>query len=199
MSEISPAKKPRASNNASEKEIDRLEKQFDKFEEEVSSLNLDRMNEAKKADQEPATKLSDKQIEKNNDHYLKPKRSISSQEKFNEKFRKEFDFAKEYVNFIAENFEIIGEKIEMWTKPFPGVPAEYWEIPSNKPVWGPRYVAEQLKRCQYHRLIMNEAAPVGSEGGVTYTGAIVVDSIKNRLDANPVSTRKSFFMGANNF
>jgi len=31
-------------------------------------------------------------------------------------------------------------------KPFPGMPAEEWAIPTNKPINGPRYVAEQIKK-----------------------------------------------------
>jgi len=59
------------------------------------------------------------------------------------------NFQKEYVQFIAENKEIIGETIEIWTRPFGGMPAEFWKVPVNKPVWGPRYLAEQIKRCYY--------------------------------------------------
>ena len=44
----------------------------------------------------------------------------------------------------------LSEKIEIWTRPYGGIPAEYWEVPSNKPVWGPRYLAEQIKRARYH-------------------------------------------------
>ena len=36
---------------------------------------------------------------------------------FNEKFRKAYEFDKEYVRFIAENYEIIGESISFGHAP----------------------------------------------------------------------------------
>lgn len=176
-------------------ELDKAEKQFEAFEENVKSLTLDRMNSAPKQDVEPQTKISQKDLDKSKDIYLKPKRTVGSKEKFNEEYREDYNFAKEYVHFIAENKEIIGETLEFWTKPFTGMPAEEWVIPTNKPVWAPRYVAEQLKRKYYHRL-KTEDRPTSIEGNATYYGAMVIDTTIQRLDAIPVSTRRSIFMGA---
>jgi hypothetical protein len=100
---------------------------------------------------------------------------------------------------IAENKEIIGETIEIWTRPYGGMPAEFWKVPCNKPVWGPRYLAEQIKRAHYHRLTMQENRIVGSDGMGQYFGSMAVDSTIQRLDAMPVSTRKSLFMGSSSF
>lgn len=181
-----------------ETELEKLEKQVDAFNDNVNQLTLDRMNEAPKKELEPQTKLSSSEIEKSKDIYLKPSRSISSSQKFNEKFRENWNFDKEYVQFIAENNECKGDAIEMWTRPYGGVPAEFWQIPTNKPVWGPRHLAEQIKRCCYHRLTMENKA-VGQDGAAQYYGAMAVDSTIQRIDARPVSTRKSIFMGAHNF
>lgn len=191
--------KPEVSSKHAQNELDKAEKQFDKFNEEVKNLTLDRMNAAPKEESEQQTKLSQKEIEKSKDVYLKPKRSISSKEKFNEAFREDYNFAKEYVHFIAENKEVIGETINLWTKPFPGVPAEEWEVPTNKPLWGPRHLAEQIKRATYHRLVMHDTTPVGSDYAGTYVGTMVADTIVQRLDAHPVSSKKSVFMGASGF
>lgn len=192
---MSEAKKTRV-NSEGQRELDKAEGQFKEFDDQVKSLTLDRMNAAPKQELEPQTKLSQSQIEKSKEIYLKPKRTISSQEKFNEKFRDDYNFSKEYVQFIAENKEIIGESIEMWTKPFPGVPAEEWVVPTNKPVWGPRHVAEQIKRANYHKLSMQNNVTTGSDHqGNQYFGSMVVDNIIQRLDAYPVNTRKSIFMG----
>lgn len=177
-------------------ELERAEEQFDNFDKQVQSMTLDHMNEAPKLEQEPQTKLAQADLQKSKEVYLKPQRSIGSREKFNENFRDDYNFAKEYVNFISENKEIIGESIEMWTKPFPGVPAEFWIIPVNKSVWAPRYVAEQIKRKNYHRLTMDNRA-THSDGTGQYFGNIVVDNTVQRLDAYPVSSKKSLFMGAN--
>lgn len=198
-------KKPQASSGLAQKELDKAEKQFEAFEKEIKDLTHDRMNaDAKSEDSERQTKLSQKEIENSKEIYLKPKRKIPSAEKFNEKFREDYNFAKEYVCFIAENCEIIGESIPIWTKKFPGQPAEEWSVPVNKPVWGPRYLAESIKACTYHRLVMQEAYNqgnlTGSDGMGTYTGNIIVDSVQQRLNAYPAhQVHKSVFMGASGF
>jgi hypothetical protein len=191
------AEKPKV-NSESQKEIEKVEAQLKVYEDQIKDLTMDRMNAAPKQETEMQTKLAQKDIEKSKDIYLKPKRSVSCKEKFNEKFREKYEFAKEYVNFVAENKEIVGETIDMWTRPFPGMPAEWWEIPTNKAIWAPRYVAEQLKRKYYHRL-KSEERPHASEGGMTFYGSMVVDTTIPRLDAHPVSNKKSVFMGASSF
>lgn len=186
--------RPKATSLA-EQEMDKAEKQFDAYEQKIKDLTLDRMNEAPKREIEPQTKMSQAEIAKSKDIYLKPAKSIGSREQFNENYRDEYNFSKEYVQFTAENKEIIGETIELWTKPFAGMPAEFWQVPTNKPVWAPRYVAERIKGCSYHRMTMQNA-PVNSDGMAQYYGHMVVDSTVQRLDAIPISSRKSIFMGA---
>lgn len=183
------------SKSISQKELDKAEKQLEAFEENINSLTMDRMNQAPKHEIEPQTKLSQQQLQKSKDIYLKPHVSIGSKEKFNENYRDQYNFAKEYVQFIAENKEIIGELIEMWTKPFAGMPAEFWKVPVNKPVWGPRYLAEQIRKCTYHRLVMQDHVS-SSDGLGQYYGTMAADKVINRLDAMPVSSNKSIFMGA---
>lgn len=191
-------KKPIPKTSLAEKELDKLDKEFKEFDDQVKSLTLDQMNQAPKQDVEPQTKIAQSDIAHMKDIYLKPSRSIGSQEKFNEKYRADYNFAKEYVHFTAEHREIKGESIEMWTKPFAGMPAEYWQVPTNKPIWAPRYVAEQIKRATYHRLTMENKMTDGNSN-YQYFGAIAVDTTVQRLDAIPVSQKKSIFMGANNF
>lgn len=196
-------RKPRANSSKGQQELDKVEKQFEAFNDKVQELTLDRMNQAPKKELEPQTKMSQNELANTRDIYLKPKRSIGSKEKFNEAYRDQYDFAKEYVNFIAQNNMIVGEAIEMWTKPFAGLPAEEWVVPCNKPVWAPRYVAEQIKRCSYHVLSMSAEANqnnyTGSDSAGEYHGQMVVDNVVNRIDANPVIRQKSVFMGARNF
>lgn len=171
------------------------EKQFEKFDEDCKNLTMDRLNQTPKEEVEPQTKLSQKEIDKSKQHYLKPERSINNNQKFNENFREKYDFQRQYVQFIAENKEIIGDTIELWTRPFGGVAAEFWKVPVNKPVWGPRYLAEQIKRKFYHRLIMQPTVS-NADGMGQYYGTLAADTTIQRLDANPVSTSRSFFMGA---
>lgn len=189
-----------------QEEIDRIDDQMNAYESELKKMNMDKMNEAPNQELEPQTKLSQREIDKSQEIYLKPERSIYAAnpktgqgETFNEKFRKQYDFAKEYVRFIAENNEIVGETIEAWTKPFQGLPAEFWKVPVNKPVWGPRYLAEQLTRCQYHRIVMNEQKISSQDGMGSYTGAIEITETRERISARPAKQEKSVFMGASGF
>lgn len=195
----SQTSKPKVSSQFAQKELDKAEKQFERFEQEVKDCTLDRMNAAPKAEEEQQTKISNREAQKADGIWLKPKRTISSKEVFNENYRDEYNFKKEYVKFIAEHKEIIGETITLWTKKFAGIPAEEWEVPTNKVVWGPRYLAERIKECSYHRLRMDEQRMTGADGYGSYTGQLVVDNIVQRLDAMPVGERKSIFMGASGF
>jgi hypothetical protein len=193
------SEKPKAKNSESAKELEKAEKQFDAFDQNIKDLTVDRMNMSSKQDMEQQTKISQKDLEKSKDIYLKPKRTIGCRDKFNEDYRDQYNFDKQFVHFIAENKEIIGEAIDIWTRPYAGMPAEEWEIPVNTPVWGPRYLAEQLKRKFYHRLTMENRGSSGSDSAGQYFGTMVVDTTIQRLDAHPVSARKSIFMGANTF
>lgn len=184
-------------------ELEKAKTDFDSFDANVKELTMDRMNMAPKKEieaQSDTLKISEK--EKNEKGYtrLKPFRSIGCREKFNEAHRSDYEFQKEYVCFEAENHEIIGEEIDLWTRPFPGMPAEEWKVPVNMPVWGPRYLAEQLKRKSYHRLIMKENQITGSDNqGHKYFGSMAADSTIQRLDARPVTQRKSVFISGAGF
>lgn len=193
-----PGRPPKGGSLA-EQELDKAQEQFEAYDKNIKDMTLDRMNQAPKEDIEPQTKLSQAQISKTKDIYLKPERSIGCKEKFNEAYRDDYNFQKEYVQFIAENKEIIGEAIELWTRPFAGMPAEFWKVPTNKPVWGPRYLAERIKGCTYHRLVMQQNVITEANSIGQMYGALAADTIINRLDAHPVSQKKSFFMGANAF
>lgn len=186
-------------NSESAKELQKAQTQIDAFDANIKEMTMDRMNAAPKKEEEQQTKLSSKEIEKAPGVYLKPERAIGCKDKFNENYRKDYEYAKEYVQFVAEHKEIIGETIDMWTRPFGGMPAEYWRVPTNKPVWGPRYLAEQIKRKCYHRLVMQQNQINSSDGMGQYYGNLAVDTTVQRLDAHPVSQRKSIFMGANSF
>ena len=189
--------KPKASSSLAEKELDKAEAQFKAYDENIKAMTLDRMNEAPKEEKDMQTKLAKSEIEKMGGIYLKPSVTIGCRDKFNEKFRSELEYAKTYVQFIAENREITGDTIDIWTRPFGGMPAEYWNVPPNKPVWGPRYLAEQIKSCKYHRFVQQDSISLGNTAHGQYHGGIAVDTTIQRLDAFPVSSQKSIFMGGN--
>lgn len=189
--------KPKVSASA-QRDLDKAEQKFDKFQEELNSVSNEVGKSLPIKETEAQTKLSSREIAKKNEIYLKPERTIPDNQKFNEKFRDEWNFQKEYVNFIAEHKEIIGDVIEAWTHPFGGVGAQFWKIPSNKPIWAPRYVAEQLKRARYVRYVTQNRTS-GSEGGMEFYGGLIAETQIQRLDAHPVSNQKSIFMGSSGF
>lgn len=173
-------------NSESQKELDRAEKQFEAFEEQVKSLNVDEMNKAPKLELEPQTKISTREANKSDAPYIKPLRSINSKERFDERYRDMHTKAWEYIKCIVENNEILGEAIEVWTKKFPGDPAHFWKVPVNKPVYIPKLLAEQLSQCKYHRLSMDQSTIASSDGLGTFMGSMVVDNTKHRIDCRPV-------------
>lgn len=192
--------KPHFEQSHLNKELLETEKQFKQFDEQIQQLTMDRMNKAPMQDIEPQTKIANRDIDKKPEIYLKPFRSIGGSDKFNEKFRSAYIYDKEYVHFIAENKEVMGETIDIWTRPYGGVPAEWWKVPVNKPVWGPRYLAEQIRRKTYHRLIMDSEEKrnnfAGQDTAGHYYGVVAVDTTIARLSSEPVSSRRSVFMSA---
>lgn len=174
-----------------EKAIDTV----DKFDASIASLTLDETLKAPSIESEPQVKVSNREMAKEDGLWLKPDRRINSKEAFNEKYRKEYEFKLEHVPFVAENKEIIGETIELWTKPFPGISAEFWKVPANKKVWGPRYLAEQISRKSYTRLTM-EDRPTETSGDYQFTGAIVAKNRIARLDARPARGMKQVAMSS---
>lgn len=180
------------------KELDKVQEQFDEYKEQVDTLTMDRMNLAPKQDVEPIHKISNKDLDKNDAMYLKPFSTVSvpPKEKFNERFRKSYEYDCERVEFTAEHRELIGETIEMWMKPYGGMPAEFWKIPTGKKINAPRYIFEKLRRTGYHRLRMDESKQTNSDGTGTFYGQMVVDNYVPRLDAHIVPPKRTVYMGA---
>ena len=143
--------------------------------------------------------MSSREMNKRKDIYLEPIRTIRGRDKPNPKFEKQLKFGMEKVRFIAENKEIIGEEIDLWTKPFAGVPAQEWKVPVNTPVWGPRHLADQIKRKYYHRLMMKEQDVTSHDGMGTYTGRMVSDTTVARLDAHPAPEETTRVVGKSSF
>lgn len=189
---MTDTKKPRASNSQAQQELDRAEAQLEAFEQNAKSLTLDQTRSAPREETESVTKLSQAEIEKMKEIYLKSNRSIASTEKFNEKFRDQYNYEKEYVRFIADHNEVKGDIIELWIKAFPGQPAEFWQIPTGKPVWAPRYVKDRINSCEYSRWVM-EDRPTDSGGGIQYYGAMKVETLVKRLEARTVEQKKFFY------
>jgi hypothetical protein len=167
-------------------ELDKVQEQFDDFQAQTKAITVDVASKAPMEDFVPQTLISNKEAN-NSIRYIKPSKSIGSKEPFNEKYRAAYEEAKKFVRCIVENREMQGEKVESWTKPFPGMPAEFWEVPVNVPIAVPRYVAQRLSECKYHRLTMEDRA-TGTTGSATWTGAMVVSETTHRIDCRGVGS-----------
>lgn len=166
-------------------EIERIDDQIKSVETSMKALTLDEMNKAPVAAVEPQTQMSKKEEVVYDAPIIKPIRSISSKEPFNEKYRAQHTKMWERVKCIVENYEMIGQPIETWTKRFAGDPAHFWIVPTNTPIYIPRLLAEQLSNCKYHRLVMKDN-PTNAGNGMTFYGSMAVEETRNRIDCRPV-------------
>lgn len=178
--------RPPATSGLMNKELDKADAQFEAFDDHIKSLTQDTLNAAPKQETEPQAKISQREQQKADGIWLKPIKVIGCRDKFNEAFRARWEFDKTYVKFVAENSEVLGEAIDLWTRPYGGIPAEEWKVPVNKTVWGPRYLAEQIKRKAYTRLVMQETTTGEGEYGSKFFGQMVAETRIQRLDARAV-------------
>lgn len=178
--------KPRL-NSESERQLQQAAEKFDAFQEGIKSLNMDQAASIPLTEVEPNTQLSQREIRKAPDIYLKPKKTMFAPgEKFNEKFRDLWDYKKEIVRFIAENKEAPTDAMlcDVWTRPIGGQPAHSWDVPLNKPVWGPRYLAEQIRAKVHNKLVIKEG-PITQTQGIDFNTQMAYLEKKPRLSAEP--------------
>lgn len=193
---MSEPKRPKV-NSEGKKELDKVENQINKFSDSVSSAREGKGSLVMR-ETEPQTKMSQSEMNNAQVMYLKPKRNFPSRERFNEKFRDEFNRQSEYVEFVAENHEVKGESIDFCIKKFPGMPVEEWVVPVNKAVSAPRYVKERIEECGY-TVFTTTDRQTASEGGVMYYGQMVAEERKSRLSAREITRRPRIFMGNHAF
>jgi hypothetical protein len=173
-------------DNSGQKELKKVEKEFENFNKEVKEVS----EKALFTPPLEEKKELDPSIPKDA-IVLSPIKKINSQEPFNENFREDYNYKNENICFIAENIEISGEDISLWTKPFAGMSAMEWSVPVNKPVVGPRYLYEQIASKFYNRLVMDQK-PIQSESGMTYYGTMVATNTIHRLNAHEFVNRPKF-------
>lgn len=193
------AEKPIPKSQLAANELDKVETQFNETSKNLSSLTIDKMNEAPRQETEPTHKMTQNEIADSNDIYIKPFRSLRCHAKFNENYRDDYNFAMEWVYITAQNNMIINEFIQFWTKPFAGHPYEEWKVPVGKPIWVRRHVAERIKGCTYHELHMDQTKKTEVDEFGDYVGQMAVKKTIQRLDAFPATKRKSIFMGSSSF
>lgn len=181
----------------------KLEEHHDKF---MSTKHDMTDSSSGKVASEPQHRLSQNEISNMSKIYLKPYKIAPCRDKFNEKFRADWEFKKEIVCFIAQHNELKGEEIDIVTRPMGGIDGMHWKVPTNKPVYGPRYLAEQIKKKSYIRYVAQnpnqarnaqENIPIGHMG-IDYTDMIGAEVV-NRMDAFPVTNSKSVFLSEKTF
>jgi hypothetical protein len=174
-------------NSDGQKELNKAEEKIGEFKETVREFNpftgLESVNPA-----DPQTKLSTRELNAMDAPYIKPVRSVNrvnsekSKTYWNEKFQEQHDNDWKYVKCTVENNELIGQAVECWTAKYGCDPAHFWIVPVNKPIMIPRLLAEQLAKCQYHRLKMED----GSDKVNYVNSNLVADHVVHRIDARPV-------------
>lgn len=136
------------------KDLENIAKKTAELTEEMSQLTVDKINEIAPEPTLDELKLTAKQ--KASDEgviFVEPKRKFKGLGKLPEKLKREHARAWEYVKGIYENYVVNNEPVRFWHNgDFPGDPDCLWEIPSNKPVYVPRFIAKHLEECQkYHQ------------------------------------------------
>ena len=181
------------------KVLEDAERNFLQFQKETASINpLD--SKAPVEEVSPYTKLSRREMQLADAPYLEPVRDISrpfvaqSGEKGKVHYNSAHDKLREegwrYIKVTVDNYESIGQTIEMWSAQWGCEPAYLWHVPVNKPIWIPLFLAKQIKGCRYHEIVMrdpfedNPQAASKKVQGIELVQKMTVERKKQRLDCN---------------
>ena len=181
------------------KVLDDAEKEFVKFQKEVNAFNpLDQKAQVEEIT--PYTKMSRREMALADAPYLEPVREMSrpvvakygDQGKFH--YNTAHDAKREagwkYIKVTVDNYESIGQTIEMWTGEWGCEPGYLWHVPVNKPIWIPLFLAKQIKGCRYHEIVMKdpfESDPTAASRkvqSIELVQKMTVERKKQRLDCN---------------
>lgn len=178
-------KKPKLASGFAQKEVDRLDSEFQAKSEQMSKLTQDDMAQAPVKAMEPQTQMSKKQILSADAPMITPTQSYPSKKKKNpaqDALRRE---GWEYIRCVCENNEIKGEQLEFWLKPaWDGEDCNFWVIPVNRPVMIPRHVALHIRSRKYHRLMMDEKITIENTGFGEMKGQMVATHTMQRLNCH---------------
>jgi hypothetical protein len=177
-------------NSEGQKVLDQAAEKLDAFQEQAREFNPFSGLKNVQVETEPQTKMSNREAKAADAIWIEPIRSVkrpqggkdNAKVHWDEKWRPQWEEDWKRVKCIVENNELIGEAVEVWTAKWGCDPAHFWKIPVNKPVLIPRLLAEQLSKCQYHRLKMEDSAEK-----MNYVNSrLVADHVIRRIDARPV-------------
>lgn len=176
-------KKPNVADGLAQKEVDRLDAEFNAKEKQMSEMTQDAMKDAPLKELAPQVKISKEALEKTDAPKIVPCLTRAA----NGKKKSEQDALRkrawEYIKVIAENNEVIGEDIEFWHKPMiAGEDLHFWKIPVNKPIYVPRHIAEHIRSRKYHRLKTDENIRVETNQFGDMMGRMIATETRQRLD-----------------
>lgn len=175
------------SSYSAKKDLTGINVHMDALQDQLDITTVDAINasNAPKKEVEPQTLLSKRQVEKYDAPYIKPTiaespngKKKSSQDAMREK-------AWKYVKVIVENNEVKGERVDFWLKAeISGECCNYWQVPTNRPVYLPFHVAEHLSNRTYHKLKMVAQNVELGKGEIhsSPNGVLVADQTVNRID-----------------
>ena len=179
--------------------LEDAEKNFKEFQREINNFNP--LNqEVPLEEKDPYTKLSKREMLLADAPYITPVREMQRPNvaKYGEAGKYHYNSAHDklreegwrYIKVTVDNYEAIGQTIEMWTGNWGCEPAYLWHVPVNKPIWIPLFLAKQIKGCRYHEIVMKdpfEADPhvaAKKVHSIEVVNKMTVERKKQRLDCN---------------
>ncbi len=181
------------------KVLEDAEKNFLEFQKEINSFNpLNK--EVPLEEKDPYTKLSRREMDLADAPYITPVREISRPNvaQYGEKGKFHYNSAHDkrredgwkYIKVTVDNYEAIGQTIEMTSALWGCEPAYLWHVPVNRPIWIPLFLAKMIKGCRYHEIVMKD--PFESDPHVAakkvhsieIVNKMTVERRKQRLDCN---------------
>lgn len=167
------------------KELEQAIVNSDKMREDMSKITMDAVAGVPLAETDVQTKMTKKQIEEYDAPVIKPSKSMPSTGKPLDKEKAMREDGWKYIKVIAENNEVVGERVDFWHKKFAGDPIYYWEIPVNKPIYVPKHIAQHLSERKYHVFKMQDRSREGLQHG-DYAQSLICQETRRRIDCRSV-------------
>jgi hypothetical protein len=181
------------------KVLEDAERNFMEFQKEIASINpLDKNVPLEEKD--PYTKLSKREMELADAPYITPVREQArpniakygdaGKSHYNTNHDKLREESWKYIKVTVDNYESIGQTIEMWSATWGCEPGYLWHVPVNRPIRIPVFLAKQIKSCRYHEIVMRdpfESDPTAASRkvqSVELVQKMTIEKKKQRLDCN---------------
>lgn len=181
------------------KVLEDAEKNFLQFQKEINTFNPLNV-EAPLEEKDPYTKLSRREMQLADAPYITPYRTLDRPNvaKYGEAGKFHYNTAHDklredgwkYIKVTVDNYESIGQSIDIQSSPFGCDPCYFFLVPVNKPIWIPLFLAKQIKSCRYHEIVMRDpfendpSAASRKVHSIEMVNKMTVERKKQRLDCN---------------